>query len=85
MRVSCRPLHPRCPDIHVPAEDYDKIMASHSSAFLWMSYRYYLPMRIFFNNASFWFLKKYGGPLRKFEDIEPLPAVAAPVAAAAQA
>ena len=50
--------------------------------FLWTSYRYYLPTRMFWENMLKYYLKKYGGPIKNFDDIAPSPAVAAPVAGA---
>ncbi|KAI0722665.1 PLC-like phosphodiesterase [Earliella scabrosa] len=62
--------------------DYDRILANHSSMFLWTSPRYYFPARMLWGTLSLYYLQKFGGPLRRFEEVEPtasVPPVAGPV------
>ena len=68
----CRALTP-------VTEDYDSILAKHSSLFLWTSIRYYMPTRLLWENMAKFFLTKYGGSFKKAYDGAPFPAVTAPV------
>ncbi|RPD66866.1 PLC-like phosphodiesterase [Lentinus tigrinus ALCF2SS1-7] len=48
--------------------DYDKILAEHSSLFLWTSPRYYFPLRKFWQRLVLSILQKEGGPLKKSDE-----------------
>ncbi|KAI0774560.1 PLC-like phosphodiesterase [Fomes fomentarius] len=49
--------------------DYDRILANHSSMFLWTSPWYYFPARYIFINLIAARLQKIGGPFKKYDEL----------------
>ena len=59
------------------AGNYEGVMKSHSSSFLWTSPRYYFPSRMFWETLAHYYLTKIGGPCRMLEVHEDSPAAIA--------
>ena len=73
-----------CSHVTFPA-DYEKIMAGHSSMFLWTSPWYYFPARMLIQNRMYSILRKFGGPLKDFDTETGSTVPVAPAAGAVKA